>query len=286
MKSPETVWASGVSGTFGIGSCAERTLRRIVASLSPATGPAFHATSRARTASMHWPNVAARTATPVLDLRDVGDARHRLDLGLVAYATGRAVERGRPAHHRRQRVGDGEVGGELLLAGDGGRASTRLVGVPMTLNSASVFSSTSTGAGPGAGRGLDGELAVGDRASRCGAGDHATLGDEPGDGVAEHDRGSVEQRDARDRGGDPDRGVRRDRGVGATGELVEEQLGAGRGEGHPHPVDGQVELLGDEHRGRGGDALADLGARQREARGAVLVDRDGDQVARSAARRR
>ena len=38
----------------------------MVASLSPATGPSAHSTSSARTASMHWPNVSARTATPVL----------------------------------------------------------------------------------------------------------------------------------------------------------------------------------------------------------------------------
>ena len=38
--------------------------------------PAPHVTSSARTASMHWPNVSPRTATPVEIDHDVGDARH------------------------------------------------------------------------------------------------------------------------------------------------------------------------------------------------------------------
>ena len=60
-----TVLAS--TGTLGTasGSSALRRLASTVASDSPSTGPLFQSTSSARIASMHWPNVLARTATPV-----------------------------------------------------------------------------------------------------------------------------------------------------------------------------------------------------------------------------
>ncbi len=52
--------------------------------------------------------------------------------------------------------------------------------------------------------------------------------------------------------------------------------GVGRRDGDA--LQRQVELLGDQHRRGRRDALPDLGARQRERRGAVRVDADGDQA--------
>ena len=60
-----TVCASGLSGTGAIGSSAPLSSASMSASDCPATGPAAHSTRIARTASMHWPKVSARTATPV-----------------------------------------------------------------------------------------------------------------------------------------------------------------------------------------------------------------------------
>ena len=66
---------------------------------------------------------------------------------------------------------------------------------------------------------------------------------------------------------------------GASNTLIDlENMTEARGQADVHLLDRQVELLGDDHRRRGGDALAHLHARQRERGGAVLVDRDGDQL--------
>ncbi len=59
---------TGRSGSCEIGvkgTSARRTPARMVSSDSPSTGPGFQSTFIARIASMHWPKVRARTATPV-----------------------------------------------------------------------------------------------------------------------------------------------------------------------------------------------------------------------------
>ena len=55
----------GVNGGGPSGISAARNSLSTDSSDAPATLPGFHDTRRARTASMHWPKVAARTATPV-----------------------------------------------------------------------------------------------------------------------------------------------------------------------------------------------------------------------------
>ena len=144
------------------------------------------------------------------------------------------------------------------------RASTRFAGVPMTVKESRSLSSTSTFFVVGLAAFAASSPYVAERPS--GAVMTPSLDFSSGHGGAELDGGGVEQRALGDRGRDPDRGVRRDGGVGAAGELVEHQLGTGRRQGDVHLLDGQVELLGDDHRGRGGDALADLHPRQRERR--------------------
>ncbi len=225
---------------------------------------------------MHCPNVRARTATPVSTADHVGDAGHVQHPPAVADPLGGAVERGGPADHGRQRALHVEVGGELLAPGHRGE---RVDPVPRGADHGEVRGVLQLDLdlpGGGAGR-LRRQLAV--RHGRAvGGGDHAVLGRQELDAVAEHDRRGVEERTLGDGGGDAHRGVRRDGGVGAAGELVEHQLRTRGSERHRDLLQRQVELLGDQHRRGRGDALADLGAGQCEGRGAVLVDRHRDQV--------
>ena len=79
MNSPSMVLASGLSGTGTIGSPTALSSATMSASDSPATGPGFQSTFMARIASMHCPNVLARTATPVSTMRDVLDPGHLED---------------------------------------------------------------------------------------------------------------------------------------------------------------------------------------------------------------
>ncbi|MGX1245936.1 hypothetical protein RKD46_007040 [Streptomyces pseudovenezuelae] len=72
--------------------------------------------------------------------------------------------------------------------------------------------------------------------------------------------------------------VQRTHGVGAARELVEEQFGPGVVELDADPVEGGVELLGDQHGHGGGEALADLLAGQPEQDTAVLVDAQHEHV--------
>ena len=92
--------------------------------------------------------------------------------------------------------------------------------------------------------------------------------------------GRFHQALARDRGGGPHRDVQAAYRVRTAGQLVHQQLRPRVREADADLVHRQVQLLGDDHRERRGDALADLGPWQREERGAVGVHLDGDQAGR------
>ncbi len=126
------------------GSSARRRPARIVSSDSPSTGPGFQSTSIRRIASMHCPNVFARTAIPV-------------EIWATCVTPGRART---DALLRRRRGVPFRVGARQTMVGSApliwrsienclrpvtaSRASSRLRGVPTTVKSSSDFRVTST----------------------------------------------------------------------------------------------------------------------------------------------
>ena len=92
--------------------------------------------------------------------------------------------------------------------------------------------------------------------------------------------GRLEQLAPGDRRRDAHRRVDRVHRVRAAGELIPDSSGRASASVTFTLSSGRSDLVGDRHRDRGGDALADLGARQGERDGAVGVDGDRDQAGR------
>ena len=144
VKSVSTVCAR--IGTFGttIGSSPPRSLDSTVLSDSPATGPGFQSTLMARMASMHCPKVVARTATPVSTTATwvtPGSCRMAAWLlsrfGVPPWVGARQTMVGRASGTSRSVV-------NFFAPVTASRASVRLSGLPMTLNSRLGRSRTST----------------------------------------------------------------------------------------------------------------------------------------------
>src|SRR5690606_24539604 len=103
-----------------------------------------------------------------------------------------------------------------------------------------------------------GQLAEGGAAA-AGAGDRGVGGDEAAGGDAPAPGRRGDQPGPGAGGGHPQRGVEGVDGVGPAGELVPQQLGPGVLEDDVGVLQPGADLVGDDLRDGGGDALADLG---------------------------
>jgi hypothetical protein len=126
------------------GSSAAFSSFTMLASEASGTVPGAHFTSKARTASMHWPNVRARTATPVLTLTTSvtpGIAStfflFRIFTGVPFSVGARQIIVGFAPLTRRSRV-------NVFWPVTAARASVRLCGVPITVKSDVALRSTAT----------------------------------------------------------------------------------------------------------------------------------------------
>ena len=137
------VFAPGRVGRT-IGGVASFSSFSMEASDVPSTGPGFQVTSNARIASMHCPNVLARTATPVVIVaRSVTPG---IRLTLAALLIDRTVPLIVGARHTMvgQASGMSRSVANSFWPVMASSASTRPCGLPMILNSDSGLSSTAT----------------------------------------------------------------------------------------------------------------------------------------------
>ena len=196
----------------------------------PSTVPGFHATRSASFASSAWPKVSAATATPVAIIATSmtpGIARTaaslRIACGVPSTVGGRHTIVGRAPGTSRSSV---NFFWPVTIA----RASTRGVGVPMSVNAEAGLSFTSVCDTDSAAAAVDSEPYDAELAGRA---DHdAALDGEVGGRHVPLPRRREDQPLARHRRRPPDGEVRgADRG-GAAGELVPHQLGPGIGQEH------------------------------------------------------
>lgn len=139
-----TALVSSGSGGTTRGSSALRSFARTVASEAPSAVPGPQSTRRARTASMHWPKVRPRTATPVETVTT------SVTPGMARTSARLATERTVPLMVGGRQTMVGRASGtwrsiaNFLRPVTASRASTRRCPVPMTRNRARSLRVTAT----------------------------------------------------------------------------------------------------------------------------------------------
>lgn len=197
------------------------------------------------------------------------DAGHGADGGEVGDGPDAAAEAGRAAHDAGFGAGHVEVEGVLLGAGHHGSGVDPARGpadegvLRRLLRGGAEDDQGRVGRGRGESA-VVGGAPVGGPYGAVGGGQRSG-GEVPLAG------GRGDQAGAGGGGGLPDRPVEGADGVGAPGELVEQQLGPRVVQYHAYGGQRRVELLRHEHGDGGGEALADLLARQPEADGPVRL---------------
>ena len=268
-----STWRAGARAS----AAARRPCRSASTSASdlPSTVPAPQSTSSARTASMHCPNVAARTATPPA----------RIVCAMIATSVTPGIALTAAAFWTDARV-PLIVGGRQTIVGSASGTSRSIANFLLAGHGLERVDRAAAGCRPrelGLRLQLRDHRGASSRPPPCGQ--RADRSCRPAVRRREHARRSTgaarrgvvrglarrpaASRPLGDRGGDAHRVVERVHRVRAAGELVEHQLGPRVGERHVDLVQREVHLVGDQHRDRGGDALADLGARQGERHRAV-----------------
>jgi hypothetical protein len=144
VNAASRVFASG--STFGTASGISAAFSSLSteASSAPGTEPSFQSTRSARTASMHWPNVRARTATPVETFATW------VTPGIASTSARLRIRFGVPLSRGARQIIAGSAPGtcrssaNFLRPVTASSASVRPCGFPITSKSADALSVTST----------------------------------------------------------------------------------------------------------------------------------------------